>query len=217
LNVGEDLDQHINDPQDANSILIGTPGLIYLLLLGRTTSVTNMQKALVGTIFSNSTQLQQTISKLLDSGERFLIQISAKRKSDPLSDDNDALYTANKAHLFSMLKAHHISFNTTEITSALTQLSAVNSHYPEYLLQQYPLTGPGGILNFPFRSLASHYFLYLAQILITVKSPLIPKVDIDSTRLSTIRTQWPNLPITLSTIAIKLLSDDEKKGSIEKQ
>lgn len=208
VNDGEDLDDHTNERQNNDTNLIGVSGLIYLLFLGHDTSVNNIHQSLVGTIFSDVTQLHLAVLRLLDYGDRFLIQMTSKNNSELPIEDSTPVYTANEAPLFSMLTEHHISFNNTEITSVVVNLSATSTHYPKYLLQQFSLNGPGGVLNFPFRSLVAHYFLYLAQILVTVKSPLIPQFDIDTDKISTIRAQWPNLPITLSTIAMKLLSDN---------
>jgi hypothetical protein len=205
------LTDRIHGQHDNDTNLIGAQGLVYLLFLGHNTSIRNIHRSLVGTIFSDLTQFDLTVLRLRDYGDRFLIQIPEKDISESTSEDKAPIYTANEAYLFSILPKHHTFLNETEITSVVTNLSTLSTHYPKYLLQQFSLDGPGGVLNFPFRALVAHYFLYLAQILITVKSPLIPQFDIDTDKISTIRAQWPNLPITLSTIAMKLLSDNEIK------
>ena len=147
--------------EKSNNILGGANGLVYLLFVSRNNYAANIQDLMTDTLFSDKSNVNQIMSKLIESGKDFLVSKGTYRKKGARGRARH-IYSANMDPITGTLKHFNINFDYSELTFTLNQLGETSDFFPKFLTNTFQTFL---IRKMPWHALLSIYFFYLSEIM----------------------------------------------------
>jgi hypothetical protein len=191
--------------EKSSNILGGSNGIIYLLFLGRDNYARQAQGPMKGTLFTDNSNVNQVIGKLLKETPDFLISKGKCREEGKRGRERN-LYTANINPIIVTLKAYNIKFDQQEIELALKELAETGDFFPQFLINMFK---DFIIRRLPWQGILSQYFYYLSEVMRANKLIIYPMpshFSVNQEKIDEILKLYPNIRKNLFAIAMQLSS-----------
>jgi hypothetical protein len=189
-----------------SSPLDGTPGIVYLLYVGRENYAQNIQNVMTDGLYANRSNVNQTMDKLTGFGKRFLISKGLYRKKGSRGRARE-LFVANLNPITSTLKELKVEYDESKLVEILTALSDTSDFFPKFLTNMYQIHH---IRRWAWYQTLSVYFLFLSEAIKynVMAYPFPETLKVDREKVGKIVEKYPSVSKDLHIIFSKLASPE---------
>jgi hypothetical protein len=186
--------------------LDGTPGIVYLLYVGRENYAQNIQNVMTDGLYANRSNVNQTMDKLAGFGKRFLISKGLRRKKGSRGRAR-SLFTANLNPITSTLKELNVEYDDSKLVEILTALSDTSDFFPKFLTNMYQIHI---IRRWAWYQTLSMYFLFLSEAIKSnvIAYPFPETLKVSQEKVDKLVEKYPSVSKDLHILFSKLASPE---------
>jgi hypothetical protein len=186
--------------------LDGTPGIVYLLYVGRENYAQNIQNVMTDGLYANRSNVNQTMDKLTAFGKRFLISKGLHHKKGSRGRARE-LFTANLNPITSTLKELNVEYDDSKLVEILTALSDTSDFFPKFLTNMYQIHI---IRRWAWYQTLSMYFLFLSEAIKSnvIAYPFPETLKVNQEKVDKLVEKYPSVSKDLHILFSKLASPE---------